>query len=324
MKAVFKFPELEREVRQSFAENRRLLLLGDAGSGRTCLLRRALHDVTVIEWDLMFAASIEAVDAIAGSTTLPNRKGPVGGGVAVALAALETFAQRKRAALIIKNLDALAGGRGAGLVGWLRSEVQLVQKLRVFYTAANDEFVAKNVGHHQGAFHKQAVVVTLGALSADAIAQDLADSLQRPIADSAKRLLAEASGGQARVLFDIISVGGWIPPSSDSELPQLLTEEAVRSAVDQIVRVRADVYYRTLSQRTTSVQRTVLRALACGHAMKRSAELASAVGVKRTALSGIFRDLIHGGWLSADSPDAQFRDPMLKMYLQSLSRNQTS
>ena len=144
---------LEAEIRASFKERRRIVLRGTSSYCYQAIVK-ALPGVDIIQLDLSKVRTEFDLERMAQSTL--NSKSTLRN----ALWELDEVARKRPILLVVTNLDAVAGAdEESGIVGRLRGEVQGVHYARVFYTAINNDFLARVLAHPEGSFFKQAVIV---------------------------------------------------------------------------------------------------------------------------------------------------------------------
>lgn len=294
-------PDLTPELKASFSEGRRLALVGRSGSGRLSAIRAALPKVDVVVWDYRFALKEADLHRLAG------------GDLRTRLRQIGQTSARKKTLLVLRNIDGFAGASEENAaMGLLRSEVQGVSNVRIFYTVSDQKFVGRHFGSPTGAFFKQAVILPVPDFN-DAEIDELASSALGCFWDSPAKMEAIAAAG--RRARDITMLTETIGEIRHGASASVITLPEVRNAIAEIVRARGGAYDDQLSNQMPPSFRTVLHALASGLAPRASKQLVAATGIPAKDLTSVLRGLLRQQWLVQSDRRLEFADPFLRCYL---------
>lgn len=308
---LFDRRELSSEIKASFSERRRLVLLGRNGSGRYSAVLAALPECKVVEFNLRFVS--RESDLMRIFTCQVQGKNQVFEPRNM-LAYYDEMARTKPVALVIRNIDGCAGlDDESAIMGKLRSEMQDLHHVGIFYTAEDKEFIGRNLGHPLGAFFKQAVIFDVPELddvSIDIWAEQVIHSFW---SDGAKRAVLTLAGRRAcdlSLLFDQIAILRGSRASKDG-----ISRTEVEAAAAAIVSSRSPVYERDCQVILPINQRTVLLAIAHGMQASGDKAMVAATGIPPGTLSSVFRGLVLKNWLIRRNDRLEFADTFFRSYL---------
>lgn len=299
-------PALTAEISVAARNGHRLVLMGRDGAGRFSSLKTALEaqDFKTTPWDLRFVAREADVHQV------------VGGNLGTVLRRMDKAARAEPAALVLRNLDGCAGSpEEDGIMGLLRSELQGVHRLRIFFTAADPAFIGRHFGAQTGAFFKQGVILPVGGLT-DAEIDALSEVLVAPFWEgSARREAVEAAGRRACDMALLLSAMRAVRRRT-KKTGELIDRDDVVEALKTILQARKAVYEDLLRNRLSVLQRTVLLAIATGLKAHADRAMTAATGIPKGSLTSTLRyGLIRHGWLVKGTDGLSFGDPFLKCFL---------
>jgi hypothetical protein len=306
-------PELEERILAAAKSRSRLVLHGQIGSGRFTVLSRVLSaegfNVSTVDFSALFTAS-DIAAAFADIAGIP----PDPAAFPSALKKLEATAGKagKKVGLVLRNLDALSGNPEEGvIVGYLRSHLQGVHRVAVFFTVSDYEFARRHFFDIGGAFFKQAALLEVGRLTEAEVAAMTRAYLGKRAAPAIASLICDLGGRRPAPTEHVLL---WLRLRNAS----IYSQEVVLTAARALVQNMAPTFQSRLSGLTFN-QRAVLTAFARGHELKSSRVLARASGVPVNTLGTVCSALLKQGLIVEDGNlGPVFCDPLLRVYLAQL------
>jgi hypothetical protein len=239
-----------------------------------------------------------------------------GYGLAKTLKTLEARGGKRRVALILRNIDGCSGmDDESAIVGALRTELQRVNNVAVFYTLSDRGFLDRNFANPKASFFKQAVILETPDLPEKAVdewayaltSQIIEDNVRGEIITNVGLKASDLARFFERLRTLRLLKGG----SVTAAVPLTEVQEALKSLADE----QASHYASWLPMVLSPRQRAVMIAFAYGVPLRATDHMSRASGVPVSALTGIIANLEKAGHVLVERERPVMADPFLRLHL---------